>query len=367
MGSLIDLNTTEDNENPSSSSLSSFSAFVLSASSFASSFFVCWVIDVKLHVVLSICHGDLVVEFHRLCLRLRNLWGGLMMNLTLEPMEIEGLDLHFASRTQRRKGREMRGEANREAADIGNDKISIDLHGPRSLVDRTHCRYLLGFIFRFKLSSLSIPTDWSPHSSDLPATFPVKLKEPVNSSSNPKPKVLSIFRYAPATQLWRGRLHVMVGSQENKHTTGLEHWSLAVKDGKALETEWRSEVPIPRGGPHSEVFMLDGDMKWKTLPPMPKPDSHIEFAWALVNNSIVIAGGTTEKHPITKKMILVGEVFQFNFDTLEWSVIGNFLTELKPPSLDSDKAGCILHLGNETKVPMIQHLGKLSEKCGEPD
>ncbi|KAE8699804.1 hypothetical protein F3Y22_tig00110569pilonHSYRG00002 [Hibiscus syriacus] len=58
------------------------------------------------------------------------------------------------------------------------------------------------------------------------------------------------LRYAPSTQLWRGSLHVMGGSKENRHTPGLEHWSLAVKDGKALETEWRSEVPIPRGGPH---------------------------------------------------------------------------------------------------------------------
>lgn len=62
--------------------------------------------------------------------------------------------------------------------------------------------------------------------------------------------------------------------------------------------------------------MLDDEMKWKVLPPMPKPDSHIEFAWVVVNNSIVIAGGTTEKHPETKKMILVGEVFQFQLDTL---------------------------------------------------
>lgn len=62
-----------------------------------------------------------------------------------------------------------------------------------------------------------------------------------------------IFRYAPATQLWRGRLHVMGGSKENRHTPGLEHWSLAVKDGKALEEEWRSEIPIPRGGPHRFV------------------------------------------------------------------------------------------------------------------
>uniref|UniRef100_A0ACD5UQW9 Uncharacterized protein n=1 Tax=Avena sativa TaxID=4498 RepID=A0ACD5UQW9_AVESA len=61
---------------------------------------------------------------------------------------------------------------------------------------------------------------------------------------------LPVPRYAPATQLWRGRLHVMGGSKEDRHEPGLEHWSLAVKDGKALEQEWKSEIPIPRGGPH---------------------------------------------------------------------------------------------------------------------
>lgn len=60
----------------------------------------------------------------------------------------------------------------------------------------------------------------------------------------------NVFRYAPATQLWRGRLHVMGGSKENRHTPGVDHWSIAVKDGKPLEKEWRKEVPIPRGGPH---------------------------------------------------------------------------------------------------------------------
>ncbi|KAG8637723.1 hypothetical protein MANES_15G157700v8 [Manihot esculenta] len=58
-------------------------------------------------------------------------------------------------------------------------------------------------------------------------------------------------RYAPATQIWRGRLHVMGGSKENRHTPGVDHWSIAVKDGEAIEKEWRTEVPIPRGGPHS--------------------------------------------------------------------------------------------------------------------
>nr|GEW78540.1 kelch repeat-containing protein At3g27220-like [Tanacetum cinerariifolium] len=57
-------------------------------------------------------------------------------------------------------------------------------------------------------------------------------------------------RYAPATQLWRGRLHVMGGGKENRHTPSTDHWSVAVKNGKALEKTWRKEVPIPRGGPH---------------------------------------------------------------------------------------------------------------------
>ncbi|RID45070.1 hypothetical protein BRARA_I01824 [Brassica rapa] len=58
---------------------------------------------------------------------------------------------------------------------------------------------------------------------------------------------LPVPRYAPATQLWRGRLHVMGGSKENRHTPGLEHWSIA----------WRSEIPIPRGGPHRACVVVD--------------------------------------------------------------------------------------------------------------
>lgn len=175
-------------------------------------------------------------------------------------------------------------------------------------------------------------------------------------------------RYSPATQLWRGRLHAMGGSKENRHTPGLEHWSIAVKDGKALEKQWRTEIPIPRGGPHracvvandrlfviggqegdfmakpgspifkcsrrhevvyGDVYMLDDEMKWKVLPPMPKPNSHIECAWVIVNNSIIITGGSTEKHPVTKRMILVGEVFQFHLDSLTWSVIGKLPFRVK--------------------------------------
>lgn len=67
---------------------------------------------------------------------------------------------------------------------------------------------------------------------------------------------------------------------------------------------------------YDDVYMLDDEMKWKVLPPMPKP----EFAWVVVNNSIVIVGGTTDKHPVTKKMTLVGEILQFQLDTLVWDL-----------------------------------------------
>nr|AAL08256.1 AT3g27220/K17E12_4 [Arabidopsis thaliana] len=174
-------------------------------------------------------------------------------------------------------------------------------------------------------------------------------------------------RYAPATQIWRGRLHVMGGSKENRNAVAFDHWSIAVKDGKALD-EWREEVPIPRGGPHracvvandkllviggqegdfmakpnspifkcshrreifnGEVYMMDEEMKWKMLPPMPKNNSHIESAWIIVNNSIVIVGGTTDWHPVTKRLVLVGEIFRFQLDTLTWSVIGRLPYRVK--------------------------------------
>ncbi|XP_047974179.1 kelch repeat-containing protein At3g27220-like [Salvia hispanica] len=175
-------------------------------------------------------------------------------------------------------------------------------------------------------------------------------------------------RYAPATQIWRGRLHVMGGSKENRHTPATDHWSIAVKNGRAIENEWRKEVPLPRGGPHracvavgdnlfviggqegdfmpkpgspifkcsrrhevvyGDVYMLDGEMKWRAVNPMPKPDSHIESSWIIWNNSIVIMGGTTEKHPVTKRMILVGEIFQFHLDTMQWSVMGRMPYRVK--------------------------------------
>lgn len=66
---------------------------------------------------------------------------------------------------------------------------------------------------------------------------------------------------------------------------------------------------------YADVYKLDAEMHWKELPPMPKANSHTESSWVVVNNSILIVGGTTEKHPETKRMMLVGELFRFDLNT----------------------------------------------------
>jgi hypothetical protein len=57
-------------------------------------------------------------------------------------------------------------------------------------------------------------------------------------------------RYGPAAQFWNGRLHVMSGSRPDRGTPAVEHWSLGVAGGRAVEPAWREETPLPRGGPH---------------------------------------------------------------------------------------------------------------------
>lgn len=62
--------------------------------------------------------------------------------------------------------------------------------------------------------------------------------------------------------------------------------------------------------------MLEENAKrWKQLSSMPEPNSHIEFAWVTVNHGIVIVGGSTEKNPLTKKLVLLDTIFLFNTHT----------------------------------------------------
>ena len=165
-------------------------------------------------------------------------------------------------------------------------------------------------------------------------------------------------RYAPMTRLWKGRIHVVGGSQEDRVTPANEHWSLAVKDGKALEDHWREEPPIPLGGPHrasavvgdelfvlgaqqgdrppipgdprftcdwktkDEIFYRDcfalkqGSQNWRRLADIPVPASHTEFSTFVLNKSIVVIGGLTERKIMTDLI----QVYETTTNT--WKIIG---------------------------------------------
>ncbi|MCE2982744.1 MAG: hypothetical protein LW832_04165 [Parachlamydia sp.] len=67
-------------------------------------------------------------------------------------------------------------------------------------------------------------------------------------------------RYAAAMQLWRGRLHVMGGALPDRYTPSTDHWSIAVKEGKAMEEVWRKEKAMPRGAMHFPSAILNDEL-----------------------------------------------------------------------------------------------------------
>ncbi len=144
-------------------------------------------------------------------------------------------------------------------------------------------------------------------------------------------------RYGATVQLWNRRLHAISGAMPDRWTSACDHWSIAVIGGKALESQWREEVPIPRGGPHRTSAVLDdklyvfggqdGDVKplaadprytcdsntpletvygdsfmkelgtedWKTVSPMPEPRTHTERS-AIIDHYAILVGGNEARH-----------------------------------------------------------------------
>jgi hypothetical protein len=147
-------------------------------------------------------------------------------------------------------------------------------------------------------------------------------------------------RYSPIMVLGRGRLHVISGAKPDRCTSALDHWSIAVGAGKPLESEWREEVPIPRGGPHRASAVLndrlyvfggqDGDLRpvamdpqyvcdantplealygdsfmwqpetkqWKPVSPMPAARTHSESEIAIDHYALVV-GGNEGRHRLS--------------------------------------------------------------------
>ncbi len=178
-------------------------------------------------------------------------------------------------------------------------------------------------------------------------------------------------RYAPAVQLWAGRLHSVGGAKEDRNGPATDHWSIAVKDGKALENEWREEPPIPRGGHHrasavvdnglyvfggqegdyiaipgdpnfrctsqltteirfTETFRLKrGAMQWERLADMPVRCSHTEASVIKINDLVYVMGGDCEREAKKNIIKLNDEIQVYNARTNSWEIVGHLPYRVK--------------------------------------
>lgn len=90
-------------------------------------------------------------------------------------------------------------------------------------------------------------------------------------------------RYMPIVHHHEGRLHCLSGMGEHRATPATERWSLEVEDGRALQTGWRTETPLPSPRNHtasilsgSEVLIFGGQCS--DVPPLKDdPLHHCDF------------------------------------------------------------------------------------------
>ncbi len=178
-------------------------------------------------------------------------------------------------------------------------------------------------------------------------------------------------RYAATMQHWRGRLHLVGGSKPDRTTPAVEHWSLAVDRGKALEDQWTEEVPIPTGGCHrasvvidhdlfvfggqqgdfvavpgdprctctgdlteelycAEVFRLSArDHNWERRSEMPIASSHIESAFLQRGSKVLFFGGQIYKDRDTRRLELTDAIQMYDADTDVWQIVGTLPNRVK--------------------------------------
>ena len=180
-------------------------------------------------------------------------------------------------------------------------------------------------------------------------------------------------RYAATMQLWRGRLHVIGGSMPDRYAPSADHWSIAVKDGRVTETQWRRETPIPLaaqdrpsaiisdvlyvfggqtgdfiakpgslcyecdGRTHEEYFnhtyrLTDPRGTWERLADMPVSASHMSFP-AVIGTSVYTFGGQAFKDPKTFQLAVTDVIQKFDTQTGRWSIVGHTPYRLKTPAV----------------------------------
>ncbi|OGX06292.1 MAG: hypothetical protein A2Z88_00590 [Omnitrophica WOR_2 bacterium GWA2_47_8] len=225
-----------------------------------------------------------------------------------------------------------------------------------------------------------------------PATkdcFVFDVKNRAFSQIPPLPKA----RYASAVQLWDGRLHSVAGAKEDRNAPGTEHWSIAVKDGKALEKNWREDPPIPRGGHHrasavvdnalyifggqegdyvaipgdkdfrctaklttetrfAETFRLKaGAKQWERMADMVVLTSHTEAAVVTLNGIVYVLGGDSDRAAMKSVIKLNDEIQAYDAKADFWKIVGRLPYRVKEAATGYYKGYIYITTGQRDRGP----------------
>lgn len=192
-------------------------------------------------------------------------------------------------------------------------------------------------------------------------------------------------RYLGVAQFWNGRIHVIGGSRPDRCTPVCEHWSLGISAGRAIESEWRKEPAIPRGGIHRGAALVnnqlhvfggtEGDVKpipgdarfrcdwntppelfhgevyrlaslndrWKRCADLPSPIAHNDHSTLCMGGSVLIFGGNANRMQCTDT------VLRYQASTDEWDVMGYLPYHMKS-SFVANFAGQIFLLTGQRSV-----------------
>jgi N-acetylneuraminic acid mutarotase len=172
-------------------------------------------------------------------------------------------------------------------------------------------------------------------------------------------------RYMSLVHMSGNRLHCLGGTQGDRHSPSVDHWSLEIRNGRAIQDSWMQELPLPEARNHtasclvgSKLFVLGGQQTdvppiaddpnytcnfatpmddvfdnvfsfdlhsgdHKPLASMPIALSHSEHAARQIGQRLILCGGVRDR------MTLSDVILSYDLDHNRWQQIGTLPYPMK--------------------------------------